>query len=146
MPSCFISHAWGNGGHDFAMKLGAALRKNDITIWLDENEIWPGDDIKTKIRKGIEYDSDVFLFVLTPESIESQMCLHELDLALRQRNEYCKPIIPVFFKECTIPDFLKNICYADFREQLSFDASIERLIKGIIESIKIRGEKSRDIL
>lgn len=69
MPSCFISHAWGNGGHDFAIKLGSALKKNNIDIWIDENEIPPGADIKAKIKKGVEYDSDVFLFVLTPEAL-----------------------------------------------------------------------------
>ena len=53
-------------------------------------------------------------------------------------EENGKPIIPILFKECKIPKFLKNICYADFRNATYFEAAIQRLIDGIYNTIRVR--------
>lgn len=138
MPSCFISHTWREGEHHFAMRLAEVLERKKIKVWVDEEQIPPGTHIKEAIRKGVNHDSDTFLFVMSPEALKSDMCRYELNLALNQMEEYGKPIIPVLFEECEIPDFLRNICYADFRNSLYFDAALERLVKGIKRSAGIR--------
>lgn len=138
MPSCFISHTWREWEHHFAMRLANAVKEKSIVVWIDEEQISPGTHIKEIIRKGVNHDSDAFLFVMSPEALKSEMCRYELKLALNQMEEYGKPIIPVLFKECEIPDFLRNICYADFRNPLYFDAALERLVKGVKRSAEIR--------
>lgn len=138
MASCFISHAWRNDGHQFAMNLGNALKEKNIGVWIDEKEIHPGDSIKEIIKKGIEHKSDVFLFVLSPEALKSKPCKYELNLALKQMVEKGKPIIPVFFKKCKMPKFLKNVCYADFRKPQDFDNTLKHLIEGIRRSDRLR--------
>ncbi len=138
MPSCFISHTWREGEHHFAMRLAKALKQKRIRVWIDENQIVPGVHIKEIIEKGIRHDSDAFLFVMSPESLNSEMCTCELNLAINQMEEHGKPIVPVLFKECDIPDFLRNICYADFRNSLYFDAALKRLTEGIKRSAKVR--------
>jgi len=138
MPSCFISHTWHEGQHHFAMRLATVLKKKGIEVQIDEKIIFPGDPIKETIERGMKHKSDVFLFVMSPEALKSEMCKYELKLALNQMEEHGKPIIPVVFKECEIPSFLRNIYYADFRNPLYFDAAVERLVEGIKRSAKIR--------
>lgn len=135
--SCFISHTWHEGQHHFAMRLADALKREGIQVWIDEEKIYPGMHIKDLVQRGIEHESDVFLFVLSPEALKSQMCMHELNLAINQMTERGKPIIPVFFRECDIPDSLREICYADFTNDLYFEAALERLVKGIKRSAKL---------
>ena len=120
------------------MRLADALREKGIEVWIDEERIYPGMNIKQRIRRGIEHESDVFLFVFSPEALKSQMCMRELEVAVNQMIEHGKPIIPVFFRECEIPDSLREICYADFTNDLYFDAALERLVKGIERSAKFR--------
>ncbi len=138
MPSCFISHAWRNDGHQFAMKLGNALKEKNVKVWIDEEKIRPGDPLNEIIKRGIEHESDAFLFVLSLETLKSKMCKYELDFALNQMEKNYKSIIPILFKECTIPEYLRNICYADFRDPKCFNVALERLVEGIKNSAKIR--------
>ena len=129
MPCCFISHTWHKSQHHFAVRLANALKERKIRVWIDENEIMPSCSIKEIIAKGIRHESDAFVFVLSPEALKSKMCKYELNLALTQMEEAGKAIIPVFYNKCSIPKFLKNICYADFRDPLYFNAALERLEK-----------------
>lgn len=62
MLSCFISHTWREGEHHFAMRLSEALEQRKIKVWIDEKYIIPGTHIKERIRKGVNHDSDAFLF------------------------------------------------------------------------------------
>ena len=80
MPSCFISHTWYEGEHYFAVHLSEALKKRGIEVWIDQDKISPGSHIKEIIRKGIDHDSDVFLFVMSPQALKSDMCIYELKL------------------------------------------------------------------
>lgn len=136
--SCFISHAWGNEGHQFAMDLSRALRGKRIKVWIDEEQMPPGTPIMETIRRGIGHKSDVFLFVLSPEALTSRMCKRELAIARHEMCENGKPIIPILFKDCKVPRYLKNILYADFRSDKDFSNSLDRLIKGIADSKRIR--------
>ena len=138
MPSCFISHTWREGEHHFAVRLSEALKQSSITVWIDQERIMPVSHIKETIKKGVEHESDVFLFVMSPETLKSEMCMYELNLAIHQMEEHGKPVIPVLFKKCRIPDLLKNICYADFRNELYFDAAVQHLLEGIRRAAEIR--------
>jgi len=129
MVKVFISHRWAEGEHDFARDLKKKLESyEDITVLLDEYEMLPGDSIKDWMDDAIQKGCDVFLFVLSPHSLQSENCLYELDLALQTGL----PIIPVFIRDCEIPENLRGILFADFRENLDLPFYlVNRLVRGI---------------
>lgn len=138
MTTCFISHTWGEGQHDFALRLRDALRDNGVEAWVDEEQILPGDLIKDRMRQGILKESDVFLFVMSPESLQSENCLCELNWALEQRREAGMQIIPILRKGCEIPDSLQNILYIDFRDDDNFDLRLSRLLPAIESAAQVK--------
>ena len=129
MPKVFISHRWAEGEHEFARELKKKLENYEgITALLDEYEMLPGDTIKDWMDDAIQKGCDVFLFVLSPHSLESENCLYELDLALQTEL----PIIPIYIREVEIPERLKGILYADFRRDLILPFYlVDRLVSGI---------------
>ena len=54
---------------------------------------------------------DVFLVIISPESVASPQVGDEILLALRFR----KPIVPIFRRNADLPIYLNNIQYIDFR-------------------------------
>lgn len=151
MPTCFISHTWRKGQHRFALRLRDALVRKGIEAWVDEEQILPGDLIKEEMRKGILYQSDVFLFVLSPEALRSENCLLELNWAVECRRDAGLQIVPILRKDYAIPKLLQDIpllrkllrkdyqipeplqgiLYIDFRNDRDFDTSVEKLLPAI---------------
>jgi hypothetical protein len=134
---CFISHAWRDGGHDFAKTIAKELNKNGIDAWLDENEIIGGEILDSEMISGVRNECNVFIFVLSPASIESEKCAKELDEALIQRERNGLQIIPILFKSCDIPIPINNLLYIDFRNINLFQLSMHKLIKSIKELSQI---------
>jgi formylglycine-generating enzyme required for sulfatase activity len=144
MPKVFISHRWAEGEHKFACELKEALENyEDIKVLLDEYEMLPGDTIQDWMDDAIQKGCDVFLFVLSPHALESKNCMYELDLA----RETGVPIIPVFIRDCEIPEKLKGILYADFRKGLHLPFhSVERLVKGIRRQAERRKDRVGEVV
>ena len=55
----------------FVKKLKQDLEANDISTWLDQDEMDIGDSLIEKLEEGID-DSSHFLIVLSPNSIKSE--------------------------------------------------------------------------
>lgn len=89
----FISYRRAN--KDFTKQLDQALKAEGFEVWVDWEDIPPGaPDFTAEIQAGIE-GADVFIPVLSPEFLESEYCLGELELAL----EYHKRVIPVIYNK-----------------------------------------------
>ena len=76
MPSVFLSHS--SQDKPFVRELAAHLLQQDpqtITVWLDEREISPGENIVDKIAEGLE--SNFVLLILSPDSINSNWVKEE---------------------------------------------------------------------
>ena len=97
-PKVFLCHA--HEDKDFVRELGNKLRANGIDAWLDEWELQPGDSLRRKIiDEGGIAESDSFIIVVTPNSIESNWVKTELDAAfIKWTNERGYKIIPIFWK------------------------------------------------
>ena len=65
---------------DFARRLNDALQTQGKRTWFDQESIATGTDFQQEIYRGIE-SSDVFVFVLSPESINSPFCADEVEYA-----------------------------------------------------------------
>ncbi|MHB8629944.1 MAG: toll/interleukin-1 receptor domain-containing protein [Aggregatilineales bacterium] len=125
--SIFLSHS-----HDdkpFVHKLYLDLESRGIKAWLDEAEIGPGESLIAKIEKGID-EMDYLGVVLSPKSVESEWVLREVRMALTQEiaGRTIK-VIPLVVENCTLPGFLLDKLFIDFRDQTerSYQKSLDIL-------------------
>jgi division/cell wall cluster transcriptional repressor MraZ len=102
---------------DFALKLAKDLQERNIKVWLDKWEMLPGDSLYEKIQDGI-IETAYFGIILSPNSVESNWCKRELHGALEEENVRKNVfVIPILFKDCDIPVFLKEKLYVDLRQE-----------------------------
>lgn len=71
-------------------------------VWIDRESISGGELWRTRIVEAIE-NSDVFLLMLSPNSVKSKHVLQELNIA----DGESKPILPVLIKATKIPREMK---------------------------------------
>ncbi|MEM1171574.1 MAG: TIR domain-containing protein, partial [Cyanobacteria bacterium P01_H01_bin.35] len=74
----FVSYS--RADSDFARQLNEALQTQGKTTWFDQESIATGTDFKQEINRGIE-KSDNFLFIISPESVNSPFCADEVEYA-----------------------------------------------------------------
>jgi dipeptidyl aminopeptidase/acylaminoacyl peptidase len=91
-PDLFISYAREDAA--FVRKLDAALRAGGKDVWVDWEDIRPSADWRAKVRSGIE-SARVFVVVLSPELVVSEVCREELAHAVASN----KRIVPVVRRE-----------------------------------------------
>jgi WD40 repeat protein len=65
---------------DFARQLNDGLQTQGKTTWFDQESIATGSDFQQEIYRGIE-QSDNFLFIISPESVNSPYCADEVEYA-----------------------------------------------------------------
>jgi WD40 repeat protein len=78
----------------FVDHLQEALAARGKNVWVDRAKIEPAADWSKRIARGIEA-AKAFIFVITPESVVSEECLRELELAAQQH----KLVIPVVLRD-----------------------------------------------
>ncbi len=93
MSHIFISYS--RKDLDFAQKIVDALAANDLDTWIDWKSIPKGEDWEQEIYRGIE-EADAFLFLISPDSVVSEMCNKEIAHAVKNG----KRILPIFIREC----------------------------------------------
>lgn len=127
MTSLFISYS--RKDIDFARKLTEAFEGQDLDFWIDWEGIPPSVDWWKEIEKGIE-EADIFLFLLSPDSITSKICKQEIDHAIKNG----KRLIPVAVREIDWNNVLPELSKLNFiflRESDNFSAGFENLITSI---------------
>jgi hypothetical protein len=121
MPSIFLSHT--SIDNPFVEKLAKDLKRFGVNAWFDKWDIKVGDSITWKIEEGIR-ENEFFGIVLSPEAIDSEWVKNELSAAwVKQTNGRKVVILPILYRDCSIPSFLADRKYADFREdyQVGFE-------------------------
>ena len=123
----FISYSRADA--DFARKLNDALQLQGKTTWFDQESIAAGTaDFQQEIYRGIEV-SDNFLFILSPNSIQSDYCADEVNYAtgLNRRivTVLCRPI-----STADLHPVLAKVQWLDFSQQdESFTHQFNRLVR-----------------
>ena len=113
MPRVFISYSSVDRG--FVEQLIRDLQANGITPWYDQWEMIPGESLTWKIGNAI-LDNDRMVTIMSPNSVASEWVQRELGVALeREFRERSVQVIPALIEDCTIPAFLRDKVYADFR-------------------------------
>ena len=123
----FISYS--SKDKSFVEKLSNKLVENRVGVWLDKWEMKPGDSLIDKIQNGLE-DSSHLLVVLSKNYVESEWCRKEHNAGLiKEIDNKQVVVIPVLLEDCTIPMFLREKVYADFRGD--FDTGFTELFRSL---------------
>lgn len=125
--SIFLSHNWND--KPFARRLAADLSDLGVRVWLDEAEIQLGDSLIEKIRSGID-EVDFVAVILSPDSVQSSWVQHEIDVAMNQEIEgKSVKVLPLLYRKCELPGFLKGKLYADFSDDSKYQGSLGVLLR-----------------
>ena len=127
MAKVFVSYS--RKDIDFAKRLTAELQKSELDFWIDWEGIPPTVDWWKEIEKGIE-EADVFLFLISPDSATSKICVQEIDTAIKNG----KRIIPIVVREIDwqeTPSQLGHLNYIFFSRDDNFDSAIKKLLTAI---------------
>jgi uncharacterized delta-60 repeat protein len=112
MSHIFISYSRRDLG--FAQKIVDALAANELDTWIDWKSIPKGEDWEQEIYRGIE-EADAFLFLISPDSVASEMCNREIAHAVKNG----KRILPIFISK-EDPGEVHKCFYTDkAREEIS---------------------------
>lgn len=127
MASLFISYS--RKDIEVARKLTEAFEGQKLDFWIDWEGIPPSVDWWREIEKGIE-EADIFLFLLSPDSVNSNPCRKEIEHAFRNG----KRLIPVVVRDIKTeesPSELSLLNWVFIREKDDFDKAFRKLIAAI---------------
>jgi len=124
----FLSH--NSKDKPWVIDLKNALKSRGIKVWLDKDEIRPGDLFAEALEKGIK-ESKAVALVISPDAMNSGWVNAEYYRALSLATNKQLQLIPILYKKAEIPGFLKDRNWVDFSDETVFNASVEILIWGI---------------
>jgi hypothetical protein len=110
---------------EFAHRLAEDLKAGGAAVWLDQNDIRPGEPWDSAVERALVKCTRLIL-ILSPASVASHNVLDEMSYALKQQRK----VIPVLFKDCEIPFRLNRIHYVDFRT--NYDRGLKELTKALV--------------
>jgi hypothetical protein len=91
-PDVFISYARRDG--DLVRRLHEELTKRGKDVWVDWEDIPPASEFERDLDEGVG-KSDAFVFVISPDSVQSEYCHKELAYA----DERNKRIVPLMHRD-----------------------------------------------
>jgi hypothetical protein len=128
MNQLFISYS--RKDTEFARRLTESFAAQNMEAWVDWQDIPPTVDWMKEIEKGIE-EADVFIFIVSPDSIRSTVCAEEVTHAIKNG----KRIAPVVAREVDVkeaPTTLTHLNWIFFSRPLDkFEESFDKLLTAI---------------
>ncbi|MEM7064123.1 MAG: TIR domain-containing protein [Cyanobacteria bacterium P01_B01_bin.77] len=113
---------------DFARRLNEALQIQGKRTWFDQESIATGADFQQEIYRGIE-NSDVFLFVLSLQSVASPYCADEVEYA----DSLNKRMVTVLHRPVDVENLhpvLAKLQWLDFRDHDGdFQVNFQELLR-----------------
>jgi len=127
---CSVMISYSRKDKAFVKNIYDALATDERLIWVDWEDIPPSNDWLDEIHKGIE-QSDCFIFVLSPDSIKSEVNNWEVDHAVKNG----KRIIPVVCRDVDYREVRKELASLNwifFRSDGDdFNAAMKLLLKAL---------------
>ena len=123
----FISYS--RKDKEFVRRLGEELKRRDREAWVDWEGIPPGDKWEKTIYGAIEA-THTFIFVLTPDSIASEICGKEIAHAAAN-NKRLVPIVHRDVPADRVPKSLGELNWVFCRESDDFEKATDTLISAL---------------
>jgi len=123
----FVSYS--RADRAFVKRLTQALRAEGRGSWVDWEGIAPSAEWMAEIREAIDA-ADTFVFVMSPDSLASQVCGEELDHAVAAH----KRVVPIVHREAEgapLPEALAKRNCLFFRDTDDFEAAFATLLEAI---------------
>jgi hypothetical protein len=139
MSDIFISYA--RKDQEFVRKLVDAVKAAGRTVWVDIQDIPFSSDWWQEIASGIE-SSQAMVFVISPNSIQSQVCGLEVSHALTNK----KRLIPIVYQDVkgqTIPPELSHLNWIFFDTPEKFDESLRHVIEAVDTDLDAISQRTR---
>ena len=111
-------------------KIRKSLMRESLTVWKNKTDIKTGITFQEAINQGVE-QADNFVYLISPDSIESEYCQQELAHAFANH----KRIIAFLIQETeldSIPFQVRELQFIDFtgyQEEEKYQESITQLLK-----------------
>ncbi len=132
MTQVFIGYA--DSDRDIMERLSRTLRREKITVWQNTRDIKTGADFQAEIKRGI-VGADNLVYLISPDSLASQYCQSEIELALSyQKRIICLMVHPLEVK--TIPEALRSLQFielTDWQNSEVYQKQTNELIKQLRE-------------
>ncbi len=137
-PQCndvhvFISYSRTN--KQFARRLARDIGRFGADVWIDTDDIEPGEAWTDEIQRGLE-QSTVMVLVLSPDAMASKYVTAEWLYFV----ENDKPVIPVLHQATVINFQLRPIQYVDF-QTLDYTAAFQQLRKRLLGDDDAEGKR-----
>ena len=120
----FLSYHSGDAG--WVAQLKSALEARGLRVWLDREQLRPGDRFPGALASAIGSIGCVVL-ILSRGSLASAWVEEEYTLALTRG---CR-VVPVLIDDVEPPGFLSGRTWVDFRDPARFTASLDELVFGV---------------
>jgi hypothetical protein len=122
--NAFLSYH--SGDSEWVATLKSALEAKGIRVWIDSEQLRPGNLFPGALASAIGSIECVVL-VLSRGSTASAWVEEEYSLALAHRRQ----VVPVLLDDVEPPGFLAGRTWVDFRDAAAFAASVDNLVFGI---------------
>jgi hypothetical protein len=126
----FLSH--NSVDKPWVIQLKDDLLRYGVSVWLDKDEIRPGDLFAKALEEGLANSRAVALIV-SPEAMASGWVKAEYYRALSLAQDKQPPLqlIPVILREAELPGFAQDRHWVDFRDESAYSENVWRLVWGI---------------
>ncbi len=123
----FLSH--NKVDKSWVINLKEDLQRYGVSVWLDKDEIRPGD-FSAKAREVALKNCQAIALIISQEAISSGWVEEEYYSALSP-DKISIQIIPVILEEVELPGFLKSRTSIDFRDESLYAEKVRDLVWGI---------------
>lgn len=113
--------------HEWVVKLKFSLQNRGVSVWLDKDEIRPGDLFAQALEDGL-MTSKTMAIIVTEKSMKSKWVQEEYYRALSLTTEERIKIIPCILQNTELPGFLSNRQYIEFTDPTLFEINVDRLV------------------
>ena len=126
----FLSH--NSVDKPWVIQLKDDLGRYGVSVWLDRDEIRPGDHFAKALEEGLASSRAVALIV-SPEAMASNWVEDEYyrALSLAKNKGTSLQLIPVILRDVEFPGFLQDRKWVDFRDETDYAQSVWKLVWGI---------------
>lgn len=127
MNDVFISYS--RKDQDLVRRLYEVLTRAGREVWVDWEGIPPSAEWMAEIQRAIDA-ADIFIIVITPNSLASRICEKELEYA-SGHNKKIIPVVGADVDEKDVPDQLRRLNWIFCRQVDDFDAGVQALTAAI---------------